>query len=1094
MRNTSVVCFLLLLAVALTPATTTGLSSSGNPPRSGRFGATLASGPDAAPSSGKLGWLLKSPYFHALSSAGKRAVLISAGQVPRPAPASRLRGGLTPSSSAGTGQPLENIRVNNPALDLTYHTHSDSTIATDGTYIAVGFDDDAGLGSGYAISSDGGQTFAQGAVPDPPLGIDLGDSALAFAPNGTLFLSSLALQEDTGVAVASSTDHGNTFSTPTIVSGAIGGLGSLQDSPSITVDQGATSPFKSNVYLSWATTGEKGLTISFTRSTDLGATFQAPVTLPAAPKPPDGSVLFFTEGPTEAVGPKGELYVFYYASYFGTLGSQILVVKSTDGGVTFGAASVVASFFTQESILSDLIQGEQVYTGGQFGVESTSYPQAVVDQSGNIGVVFEATSLSAAGPADPSNVFFTRSSDGGGSFSAPLQLNDDGGTTTQWRPSIAVTPSGVFGVKWFDRRSDPAHDSLTDVYMATSSDGGNTFSKNFRVTDTNWLFGEEDAPETIDFHGLYDTMAALGETFLCSWSDERSGKSDVYFTSVPASFDSASPDFGMAAERLYSGVVAGGAPVSVPINITSVNQSQTPIALSAMAPVAGLSFSFSPAQASPGQSAAIQISASGSTPPGLYIVPISGSAGGLVRTTNLSLTVFEPGHQAAVPVNATNTIGSTFQAAQSMTSDSSGNLHLCFLDDTASPGTLEIYYERSSDSRQTFTSPVLVGNGTSPEIGSGSSTSLRRKAKLAKDDKPKLVTSLASSPPSAAAPSTGFAPTTIYGAFTTEEEPAIAVDLAGNIYISVTTINIVDGRFAGQILIYKSTDGGKTFSAPAVAVTNSCNQEIDAQAIRTDKAGNIVLAYVPFCRAKNADGEVEASVSVVMSSDGGATFSAPQNVSGKDFVNALDDLPIRITFDSKGGLYVLYNASTGQFQGLPGKSLLNVRLAVAPDGVHFSPATSVYEVSLVNGAVQTLFFDPSTSAPDIVIDANDNIFVSVLGETPFGDDIYVMSSTNGGASFSAPTNITNSLDVTYLSPFADSAGNIGYLYTRGTLGIFEGRSSDGGKTFFQTENVSGHLPSVIDHTEIISDPSGNLYAYWGTTVGGSSDIYVCKFH
>ncbi|HEY6329335.1 MAG TPA: hypothetical protein VI756_08355, partial [Blastocatellia bacterium] len=79
------------------------------------------------------------------------------------------------------------------------------------------------------------------------------------------------------------------------------------------------------------------------------------------------------------------------------------------------------------------------------------------------------------------------------------------------------------------------------------------------------------------------------------------------------------------------------------------------------------------------------------------------------------------------------------------------------------------------------------------------------------------------------------------------------------------------------------------------------------------------------------------------------------------------------------------------------------------------------------------------------------------------------------------------------SPFADSSGNIGYLYTRNTLGIFESRSSDGGKTFFETENISGHLPSIIDHTEITADVSGNLYAYWGTTVGGSSDIYLSKF-
>jgi hypothetical protein len=485
--------------------------------------------------------------------------------------------------------------VNNPALDLSSHTHNNSTIATDGTYIAIGFDDDAGFTGGHAMSSDGGQTFAQSAVPQPALGIDVGDGVVAFGPNGTLFYSSLVLQETTAVAVASSTDHGMTFSQPAIVSGTIGGATAFQDAPSICVDEGANSAFKGNIYVSWATFGKAANSISFTSSTDAGATFQTPVALPAPPKPPKDSVLAFIDGPLPAVGPGGQVYVFYYASYFGTLGSQIFVVKSTDGGKTFGPGVVVASFFTQESVLaplSDVFQGLQVYTGGQGGVASDtasdSYPQVAIDQTGNIGVVFEATSLTAPGASDPSKVFFAKSSDGGNTFSAPLQINDDGGVTTQWRPSIAVTPSGVFGVKWFDRRNDAAHDSLNNVYMAISNDGGNTFSKNFLLTDTNWLFGEEDTitidsanfniesadlnEESIDYHGSYDTITALGESFLCSWSDERSGKSDIYFTSVPASFDSASPDFSVSPHQLYSAVVAAGASASVGIDITSVNE------------------------------------------------------------------------------------------------------------------------------------------------------------------------------------------------------------------------------------------------------------------------------------------------------------------------------------------------------------------------------------------------------------------------------------------------------------------------------------------------------------------------------------------
>lgn len=1088
MKSTAAVCLVVLVAVGLAPATTR-FSSAHILSR-----AHLAGRYDATAASGNFDWLLKSKRFQALSPAAKRAVRQSAGLTPKMTPKHRAGNELIPSSAAGSGAPMENIRVTNPALDLTYHTHSNSTIATDGTFIAIGFDDDTGLTGGYAISSDGGKTFSQGAVPEPVLASNVGDGVVAFAPNGTLFYTSLATEETTSVEVASSTDHGKTFSTPAIISGTSTTTFEIEDTPTIAADQGAASPFKGNVYVAWDSVNSKGDSIRVSRTTDGGATFQAPVALPAPPKPPSGSFLEFLDAPSIATGPNGELYVFYYAAYFGSLGSQILESKSTDGGATFGPATVAASFFTQESTLSEGVQGLPVYTGGQFGVASSGFPQAAADKNGNVGVVFEATNLSSLTGLDPSNIFFARSSDGGATFSTPLQLNDDGGTTTQWRPSIAVTSSGVFGVKWFDRRSDPAHDSMTDVYMAVSTNGGATFSKNFRVTDTNWLFGEEDAPVSNDFHGTYDTMTALGENFLCSWSDERSGKSDVYFTQVPASVNTSAADFSLVPEQLYTSVVAGGS-TGVFIDGNLLNGFSSGIVFSGSAPVEGLSFvAIPPGKGSTQTGTIISITASTSMAPGLYVVTISGTGGGITRNTNLYLTVFEPGHQAGAPVNATRTIGNTFASDQSMAVDSAGKLHLCYLDDSNRPGTLQIFYQQSADGGETFANPVQVTptENSIIEPQKGHSVSLRRQAKEAKTKRSAYKTSLVSAQPSAST-SGPAPPSTLYVQFPAIIQPGIAVDPSGNnIYITIPSIAIVEGRFVGQILLYRSGDGGKTFSQPTVAVNNACSQEIDAQAIATDKNGNLVIAYVPLCRRKSADNFVEASIDVITSSDGGNTFSAPQTVSGKDLVEDVIDLPLRVAFDSKGGLYVLYCSSTGQFQELGGKSTLNIRLAQAADGAHFAPPANVYSFLLTSVLAQP-FFDPSTSFPDVVIDRNGNIYVSFLAATPFGDDVYVTSSTDGGASFGAPANITNSLDVTFSSPFLDSAGNIGYLYTRETLGIFEGRSSDGGKTFFQTENISGHLPSILGHTEIVPDSNGNLYAYWGTTAGGSSDIYVCKF-
>ncbi|HEY6331888.1 MAG TPA: sialidase family protein, partial [Blastocatellia bacterium] len=1013
MRGTVAVSLSLLLAVALMPSAAPGVSAIEVTRWTGGSGAPLRSVFDATHNSGKYGWVLKSPLFQALSPVAKRAVLRSAGMM-SPRPESQRAGGMVPSSSAGTGQPLENLRVNNPALDLTYHTHDNSSVATDGTYIAIGFDDAAGATGGIAISSDGGNTFTQTSVPEPALAIDEGDGAVAFAPNGTLFYSCLVEQETLGVAVASSTNHGMTFSQPAIVSGTIGGALAVQDAPWTCADQSSDSAFKGNVYVSWATFGNTN-TISFTRSTDSGATFQTPVSLPATPNPPSTSSLFFVEGPTMAIGPNGELYVFYYASYLGTLGSQVFVVKSTDGGTTFSTPAVVASYFTQESIFEPPEQGVPVYTGGQFGVASTSYPRAAVDPIGNIGVVFEGTSLTATGGPDPSNVYFVKSSDGGATFSAPIELNDDGGMTTQWRPSIAATASGVFGVKWFDRRNDPARDSLNDVYMAISTDGGNTFGKNFRVTNTSWLFGESDPPEVGDnpsFHGSYDSMTALGESFLCSWSDERSGKSDIYFSSVPSSFDSSSPDFAITPAELYGSVVAGGASATIPINITSVNQMTTAVSMSGSAPVPGISVSFSGASiVLPGSQNILTVSASASAAPGLFIITLTGTAGSLVRNTNLNLTVFAPGQQGGAPINITNTRGNTFANDQSMTCDSAGNLHLCFLDDTASPGTLRMYYSKSTNGGQTFTTPVVVGGGSSLALQRPSGKAARE-AKEVGNGTLNFHPSLMSGSASGSSATTAFAPSTLYLLNDPLIEPCIAVDQSGNIYISVPGIAMVKNEFPGDVLIFKSTDGGQTFSSSTVAVTSSCNLPIDAEAIATDKNGDLMIAYAPFCKEH---GLFEAGIYVTMSTNGGSTFSSPVKVSGKDLINAnSDDIPVRIAFDSNGGVYVLYSSSTGAFQGLGGESTMSIRMAVASDGVHFEEPVTVYEAIFAQfGVDENIFFDSSAAAPDILIDSHNDIYVSMIGETPQGEDLYVMSSTNGGASFSAPVNLTKSLDVTF---------------------------------------------------------------------------------
>jgi hypothetical protein len=101
------------------------------------------------------------------------------------------------------------------------------------------------------------------------------------------------------------------------------------------------------------------------------------------------------------------------------------------------------------------------------------------------------------------DVFFSKSADGE-KWTEPRQLNDDpkGTRIGQFYPKISLVPGGRIDVAWYDFRNDPFPaptvapnatapflNLTTDVgkfdavYMTWSEDGGNSWSKNIRVSD-----------------------------------------------------------------------------------------------------------------------------------------------------------------------------------------------------------------------------------------------------------------------------------------------------------------------------------------------------------------------------------------------------------------------------------------------------------------------------------------------------------------------------------------------------------------------------------------------------------------------------------
>ena len=93
--------------------------------------------------------------------------------------------------------------------------------------------------------------------------------------------------------------------------------------------------------------------------------------------------------------------------------------------------------------------------------------------------VVYASDPDGAGP-DEADIFFTRTTNGGSSWSNAIRVNDDSTTNDQVLPWMDVTPNGIIDIIWYDRRNDGS-DLNWDVFGTTSIDGGLTFANNFQV-------------------------------------------------------------------------------------------------------------------------------------------------------------------------------------------------------------------------------------------------------------------------------------------------------------------------------------------------------------------------------------------------------------------------------------------------------------------------------------------------------------------------------------------------------------------------------------------------------------------------------------
>jgi hypothetical protein len=307
------------------------------------------------------------------------------------------------------------------------------------------------------------------------------------------------------------------------------GQGSFNDKTGIGVD-----PLTANVYATWSDFhGVLGCNdILLSRSTDHGASFSQPLRL--------SSGLCSNQGPNVAFGPAGQVYVSWFASTGGTLGTGGNTVmgaaftSSLDGGITFANARIAVPFtpFTSEAFSGNGARncGDGPFscpTGFTFPRFDLAMP-TLTTNGPDVDMAFQVALASGQG-----QIQFTRSSNGGASWSTPtaIDVQPTGHQFFTWMSASAGRITAVY----YDSRADPAFaprrppcnnaagmtSNCLNVWSSTSTDGGQTWSHAV-VTDTQTNPNlEQFGTRRVPFFGDYIMVSSVGSTVAAAWTDQR---------------------------------------------------------------------------------------------------------------------------------------------------------------------------------------------------------------------------------------------------------------------------------------------------------------------------------------------------------------------------------------------------------------------------------------------------------------------------------------------------------------------------------------------------------------------------------------------
>ncbi|HET9766788.1 MAG TPA: sialidase family protein [Thermoanaerobaculia bacterium] len=332
-----------------------------------------------------------------------------------------------------------------------------------------------------------------------------------------------------------SVDNGATWTFDATFSGSQ----SSTDKQIMWTDHSNSSPFKDNIYVCW----HNGTPAFTNRRTGPGGSWQTAIQISGAES--TGTAI----GCDVKTNSFGDVFNFWPT----TTNKRVFVTKSTNGGVSYGAKVQIAQMFDGFDIGVPSFNSRRALIYVSAGAYRTATKDLVyatwTDLTGAAGCTSSANEPgSNVASTCKTRIWFSRSTNGGTTWSAPVMINNQASLNDQYNQWMVVDETtGALSVIYYDTVADAGR-KKSDVWYQSSFDDGASWFPAVKVTTAQTdetVAGADSGNQYGDYNGL----SGYAGLFFPSWTDRRNAAREEIWTakvSDPACTPPGTPAIGTA--------------------------------------------------------------------------------------------------------------------------------------------------------------------------------------------------------------------------------------------------------------------------------------------------------------------------------------------------------------------------------------------------------------------------------------------------------------------------------------------------------------------------------------------------------------------